>query len=255
MRCIGYSPGVSGVSGLLDTIMQTTKVNYQILLDNTLRQIEEQGSLPRLLLHSCCAPCSSYVLEYLSRFFEITVFYYNPNIESEAEFEKRFREVERLVAEMPMEHPVTVIRGKYEPERFYAEVARGYEHVPEGQERCFRCYRQRLTEAAQLAAEGRYDYFTTTLSISPLKNAQVLNAIGKELAKTYEVGYLFSDFKKRGGYQRSIELSRIYSLYRQNYCGCVYSKREQEERAARGELGGCAACAARAQCADSEIRM
>ena len=228
--------------------MQNPKVNYQILLDQTLQDIERAETPPRLLLHACCAPCSSYVLEYLSHYFAITLFYYNPNIESEAEFDKRFREVERLVAEMPMEHPVRVVRGTYEPERFYEEVARGYEHVPEGGERCFRCYRQRLTEAVQMAAEGAYDYFTTTLSISPLKNAQVLNAIGKELAEAYGVGYLFSDFKKRGGYQRSIELSRIYSLYRQNYCGCIYSKREQEERASRGELGGCAACAAQTQC-------
>ena len=232
--------------------MQNPKVNYQILLDQTLQDIEKSETPPRLLLHACCAPCSSYVLEYLSRYFAITIFYYNPNIESEAEFDKRFREVERLVAEMPMKHLVRVVRGTYEPQRFYEEVARGYEHVPEGGERCFRCYRQRLTEAAKLAVDGAYDYFTTTLSISPLKNAQVLNEIGKELAETYGVGYLFSDFKKRGGYQRSIELSRIYSLYRQNYCGCIYSKREQEERASRGELGGCAACAAQTRCEEKQ---
>ncbi len=243
---------MSGISGLIESIMQTQKVNYQILLDQTLKQIEAGEKPMRLLLHSCCAPCSSYVLEYLSRYFEITVFYYNPNIESEEEFEKRFREVSRLVSEMPMEHPVTVIRGTYEPGRFYEEVARGFEHVPEGGERCFRCYRQRLTEAAILAAEGKYDFFTTTLSISPLKNAQVLNAIGKELSEEYGVGYLFSDFKKRGGYQRSIELSRIYSLYRQNYCGCIYSKREQEERAARGQVFGCAACANASLCEGTE---
>ncbi|MBO7514903.1 MAG: epoxyqueuosine reductase QueH, partial [Lachnospiraceae bacterium] len=131
--------------------MQNPKVNYQILLDQTLQDIEKSETPPRLLLHACCAPCSSYVLEYLARYFAITIFYYNPNIESEAEFDKRFREVERLVAEMPMEHPVRVVRGTYEPERFYEEVARGYEHVSEGGERCFRCYRQRLTEAAKLA--------------------------------------------------------------------------------------------------------
>ena len=218
---------MSGVSGLIESIMQTQKVNYQILLDRTLQEIEAGGSVPRLLLHSCCAPCSSYVLEYLSRYFEITVFYYNPNIESEAEFEKRYHELTRLVSEMPAAHPITVIRGTYEPERFYEEVARGYEKVPEGGERCFRCYRQRLTEAAALAAEGQFDYFTTTLSISPLKNAGKINEIGEKLAGEYGVRHLPSDFKKRGGYQRSVELSALFGLYRQDYCGCVFSRRER----------------------------
>jgi len=178
--------------------------------------------VPRLLLHSCCAPCSSYVLEYLSQYFAITVLYYNPNIFPEEEYRKRVEEQKKLIAALPVKHPVSFVEGRYQPEEFFA-VAKGLEDVPEGGERCRKCFRLRLEETAKLAAEGGYDYFTTTLSISPLKNAQALNEIGQELATVYEVPYLPSDFKKRGGYQRSIELSREYELYRQSFCGCVYS--------------------------------
>ena len=202
------------------------KINYQKELDKVINCLEQQGRVPRLLLHSCCAPCSSYVLEYLSRYFEITVFYYNPNIYPPEEFGKRVEEQKRLIAQLPAEHPISFLDGPYEPERFY-EMAKGLEQVPEGGARCFKCYRLRLTETAEMARAGKYDYFTTTLSISPLKNAEKLNEIGGQLAKDYGVDYLYSDFKKRNGYKRSTELSREYGLYRQDYCGCVFSMRER----------------------------
>ena len=213
------------------------KIKYQKELDKVIEVLQRQGRVPRLLLHSCCAPCSSYVLEYLSRYFEITVFYYNPNIYPPEEFGKRVEEQKRLIAQLPAEHPISFLDGPYEPERFY-EMARGLEQIPEGGERCFKCYRLRLSETAEMARAGKYDYFTTTLSISPLKNAEKLNEIGGQLAKDYGVDYLYSDFKKRNGYKRSTELSREYGLYRQDYCGCVFSMRErraQQEAAARQE--------------------
>lgn len=203
--------------------------NYQKELEAVIKENEKNGRVPRLLLHSCCAPCSSYCLEYLSQYFEITVYYYNPNIFPEEEYQKRAEEQRRLIAAMPTKYPVTLQIGRYEPERFYEE-ARGLEHLPEGGERCFRCYRLRLEAAARLAAEGGYDYFTTTLTISPLKNAGKLNEIGEELSEIYRVPHLPSDFKKKNGYRRSVELSAQYGLYRQNFCGCVYSKAEQESR-------------------------
>ena len=205
-------------------------MNYQLELDKLIKELQKKQTdaayhVPRLLLHSCCAPCSSYVLEYLSQYFAITVLYYNPNIFPEEEYQKRVAEQKRLIAELPAKNPIDFIEGRYQPEEFFA-VAKGLEDVPEGGERCLKCFRLRLEETAKLAAEGGYDYFTTTLSISPLKNAQALNEIGQEVAEIYKVPHLPSDFKKRGGYQRSIELSREYELYRQNFCGCVYSMRE-----------------------------
>ena len=204
------------------------KQNYQKELDRLLEGIEKEGRTPRLFLHSCCAPCSSYVLEYLSRYFEITVFFYNPNISPEEEYEKRVEEIRRMIGEMEFVHPVKLVEGEYDPQVFF-RMAKGMEHIPEGGERCFGCYRLRMEEAARLAKEGNYDYFTTTLSISPLKNAQKINEIGEELAEIYQVSHLPSDFKKKNGYKRSIELSGEYGLYRQDYCGCVFSKREREE--------------------------
>lgn len=205
-------------------------MNYQLELDKLIKELQKQTAdaayqVPRLLLHSCCAPCSSYVLEYLSQYFAITVLYYNPNIFPEEEYRKRVDEQKRLIAALPAKYKISFQEGRYQPEEFFS-VAKGLEGVPEGGERCRKCFRLRLEETARLAAEGGYDYYTTTLSISPLKNAQALNEIGQELAAVYEVPYLPSDFKKRGGYQRSIELSREYELYRQNFCGCVYSMRE-----------------------------
>lgn len=204
------------------------KRNYQKELDRLLEGIEKEGRTPRLFLHSCCAPCSSYVLKYLSRYFEITVFFYNPNISPAEEYEKRVEEIRRMIGEMEFAHPVELVEGEYDPQVFF-QMAKGMEHIPEGGERCFGCYRLRMEEAARLAKEGNYDYFTTTLSISPLKNAQKINEIGEELAEIYQVSHLPSDFKKKNGYKRSIELSGEYELYRQDYCGCVFSKREREE--------------------------
>ena len=202
------------------------KINYQLKLEQILQGLE---GTPRLLLHSCCAPCSSYVLEYLSQYFSITVFYYNPNIYPEEEFFKRIDEQKRLISEMPMKNPVSFIEKGYHSERFY-EAVKGLEKIHEGGERCFACYRLRLEETAKLAAENGFDYFTTTLSISPYKNAFRLNEIGEELAEIYGIKHLNSDFKKKNGYKRSIELSHTYHLYRQDYCGCVFSKQERERQ-------------------------
>lgn len=257
--------------------------NYQKELDKMINRIsgktggwtadEDQIQPPRLFLHSCCAPCSSYVLEYLRAYFRITVFYYNPNISMQEEYRKRAAEQKRLIMAYNAEaerqeqagaysagtgrqeqtgvysaetkqreqtgvhnaeagetdaghrvYPIEIVEGDYEPERFL-EMAKGQEQCPEGGARCFDCYEMRLRKTAELALSGGYDYFTTTLSISPLKNAAKLNEIGERLAKEYGVIWLPSDFKKRGGYQRSIELSKEYDLYRQDYCGCVFSRR------------------------------
>ncbi len=205
------------------------KNNYQRTLEQELEKISGQGRCPHLLLHSCCAPCSSYVLTYLSRYFRITLLYYNPNISPEAEFRQRLAEQKRLLAEMPLANPVTLISGRYDPAEFY-RIAAGHEDDPEGAERCEQCYRLRLEEAARTARRISADYFTTTLSISPLKDAEKLNTIGRELSEQYDVAYLFSDFKKRDGYKESCRLSAEYHLYRQNYCGCIYSKRDAARR-------------------------
>lgn len=207
--------------------------NYQKELDKIIDGIGVAGGAPTLFLHSCCAPCSSYVLAYLRRYFRITVFYYNPNITEDAEYCKRVAEQKRLIAAYneasDAGYPIEVREGDYEPARFF-ETAKGLERCPEGGERCFACYELRLRETAKQAQAGRYDYFTTTLSISPLKNAAKLNEIGERLAAVYGVAWLPSDFKKKDGYKRSIELSREYDLYRQDYCGCVYSRMERERR-------------------------
>ncbi|MBR1780427.1 MAG: epoxyqueuosine reductase QueH [Oscillospiraceae bacterium] len=202
--------------------------NYQRELEAVIAGLN--GRRPTLLLHSCCAPCSSYVLEYLTRYFQITLFYYNPNISPEPEYRYRVSELRRLVAEMLPSSDVTVVEGRYDPERFEAAVA-GLEEEPEGGRRCMVCYRLRLEEAAKMARELGCDYFTTTLTISPMKNAQALNQIGEQLAPLYETAYLPSDFKKKEGYKRSIQLSREFALYRQDYCGCVYSRRAREGQA------------------------
>lgn len=197
--------------------------NYQRRLDELINNL---SGTPRLLLHCCCAPCSSYVLEYLSRFFEITCLFYNPNISPAEEYKKRAEELRRLISEQPHKNPVSIIVEKYNPKDFFAAV-KGYEHIKEGGERCFRCYRLRLEMAAKYAKEYNFDYFCSTLSISPLKNARKLNDIGEELSEIYKISHLPNDFKKKGGYKRSIELSAEYDLYRQNYCGCVFSKNER----------------------------
>lgn len=198
-------------------------MNYQKELDKLIKKLEAEQRVPRLLLHSCCAPCSSYVLEYLSSYFSITVFYYNPNISPESEYTKRLFEQQMLIDRLPARYPVAFAAGPYDSERFF-QMAKGLEQVKEGGERCFRCYELRLREAAKMAKNAEFDYFTTTLSISPLKKADKLNEIGVRLGEEYGISYLISDFKKKNGYRRSIELSKEYSLYRQNYCGCVFSR-------------------------------
>ncbi len=199
------------------------KINYQLQLDAIIADNQKAGRVPTLLMHSCCAPCSSYCLQYLAEYFHITILYYNPNISPKEEYEKRVSEQKRLLRELQVKYEVSFLEGNYDPDRFF-EMAKGLEDVPEGGERCFHCYEMRQREAAVYAKEGGFDYFTTTLSVSPHKNAQKLNEIGLALEQEYGVRYLVSDFKKKGGYLRSIELSREYDLYRQNYCGCVYSK-------------------------------
>lgn len=200
------------------------KTNYQTVLDNELKLIGD--TKPKLLLHSCCGPCSTYVLEYLSLYFDITVFYYNPNIYPQEEFLKRSEEQQKLLNTMFENDKVKFAQIGYRSEDFYNAI-KGYEALGEGSERCFRCYRLRLQKTAEYAKPRHFDYFTTTLSISPHKNAQELNRIGAEIAEEYGIKYLFSDFKKRGGYKRSCELSEMFGIYRQNYCGCIFSKQER----------------------------
>lgn len=207
------------------------KVNYQLMLENEIAKNQSAGIKPSLLLHACCAPCSSYVLEYLCQYFDITLFYYNPNISPEQEYRFRVDEVRRLVSQMPYTENVKIVEGEYDSERFM-NIAKGLESENEGGARCFKCYRLRLEKTAAHAAANGFDYFTTTLSISPYKNAEKLNTIGAELGEKYNVKHLFSDFKKKNGYKRSIELSKEYDLYRQDYCGCEFSKLAAERKKA-----------------------
>lgn len=208
------------------------KVNYQLLLDREITSIVSQGRVPRLLMHSCCAPCSSYCLSYLAEYFSITIFYYNPNITSRQEYEKRVAEQKRLIEELPVKHKISFVEGSYQPEKFY-QMAEGLEELPEGGKRCFSCYELRQREAVQYAREQGYDYVTTTLSVSPHKNAEKLNEIGLRLGEEYGIPYLVSDFKKKGGYLESIRLSKKYGLYRQDYCGCEYSKKQRDREKLR----------------------
>ena len=206
--------------------------NYSQQLSKLIEKLQKEGKVPHLLLHACCAPCSSHCLEYLSKYFRITVFYYNPNISPKEEYALRIEEIKHFVQEFKSENEITLIEGKYEPERFF-QVVKGLEQEPEGGKRCEQCFKLRLSEAAKLAKELNADYYTTTLSISPLKNAELLNKIGKEEGDAIGVTHLPSDFKKKGGYARSIELSKEYNLYRQNFCGCVYSLQEAKAREAK----------------------
>ena len=224
--------------------MMKNKENYSRMTESVLREIEAAGTCPSLLLHSCCAPCSSYVLEYLREYFYITVFYFNPNITPAEEYEKRREEELRLIEAYNRQvaeksyggmhstgsaKPIRVMEAPYDASLFF-EMAKGLETCPEGGERCFSCYRLRMEETARRAAAEGFDFFTTTLSISPLKNAPKINEIGAELERLYGVRFLRSDFKKRDGYKRSIELSHQFGLYRQNYCGCVFSERDAKAR-------------------------
>ncbi len=194
--------------------------NYNREMEKIVAEIKKSGSRPTLLLHSCCAPCSSAVLERLTPYFEVTVYYYNPNLDSAEEFNLRAEEQRRLCAETGIE----AIVDTYEPQEFLNAV-RGHEDAPEGGERCAICFALRLNRTAELAKERGFDYWTTTLTVSPLKNAEKLNEIGGSIGQKTGCKWLYSDFKKKGGYLRSTELSRQYGLYRQNYCGCVFSKR------------------------------
>ena len=215
----------------MDEQKTAPKHNYQVDLDRIIRRLEKSGEVPTLLLHACCAPCSSYTIEYLSQYFKITLFCYNPNIAPAEEYQHRVNEIKRFVAEFKTKYPVSLVEGEYDPKKFY-DVARGLEHEPEGGKRCRKCFELRLAESAKLAKELNCDYFTTTLTISPMKDAQVLNEVVQEQCDIYGIKRLPSDFKKKGGYKRSIQLSHDYNLYRQNFCGCVYSMREAEEREA-----------------------
>lgn len=203
--------------------MHEIKQNYQKELDRIIENIVKQEIVPTLFLHSCCAPCSTYVIEYLSDYFYITVFYYNPNIDEQEEYHKRLLEQQKLITNMDVKYPVKFIEGNYDVDLF-KKMSKGLTQEPEGGKRCLACYELRLRKTAQYAKAHGYDYFTTTLSISPLKSASKLNEIGLILQDSIGPLYLPSDFKKKNGYKRSIELSKQYDLYRQDYCGCSYSK-------------------------------
>lgn len=202
-------------------------MNYQLLMDEVINKIKDCKTKPTLLLHACCAPCSSYVLEYLTKYFKITILYYNPNIYPEEEFDKRYNEIDKLIKEMPSCSDVELVNVGYRNSDF-EDAIDGLRDELEGGKRCFKCYELRLRESVIYAKNHNFDYFTTTLSISPYKNATKLNEIGELLEKEYNVKYLHADFKKKNGYKRSIELSKIYNLYRQDYCGCVYSKKKNK---------------------------
>lgn len=210
--------------------MNRPKINYQLILEKKIKEIEKLDYIPTLLVHSCCAPCGSYVLEYLSNYFKITVYYYNPNITFHDEYQKRYLEQQEFIEAINItaKNKINFLGGEYNTRDFYEKI-KGLENIREGGKRCFQCFDLRLTHTANMAKKLNYDYFTTALSISPLKNGQKINEIGIGLEEKVKVKFLRADFKKKNGYKRSIELSRDYNLYRQDYCGCVYSKKEREE--------------------------
>lgn len=205
------------------------KINYQLELDKTIKDIETSNITPTLLIHSCCAPCSSYVLEYLSKYFKITILYYNPNIYPKREYDRRKSEQKELISKLTAKNKIDMLSYDYNSLPFF-KISKGLEDLKENSIRCHKCYHLRLEEAAIVAKENNFDYFTTTLSISPHKNSQVINEIGKTLQEKYQIKYLFSDFKKKEGYKRSIELSKEYDLYRQDYCGCIFSITERKQQ-------------------------
>ena len=212
------------------------KINYEILMEQQLKEIEKTGIKPKLLLHSCCAPCSSAILEFLQNYFDITVYFYNPNITFEEEYYKRLNEQREYHEKRG--YSIRVIEGNYDPKEDFFKQVKGLEDRREGGERCFKCYTLRMEATAQKAKELGFDYFSTVLSISPLKNAQWINEIGEKLSEKYGIKFLNGDFKKKNRYLRSIEISRKYELYRQDYCGCVFSKMEREAKEKEKLTGG-----------------
>lgn len=207
------------------------KHNYQLEFEKILQTLSQRSDPPTLLLHSCCGPCSSSVLEKLTDVFRVTIYYYNPNIYPDLEYQRRWEEQQQLLEKLTPRYSLAWFEGTYRPEDFYDQI-RGLEQIPEGGERCFRCYELRLQNTAETAKRLNFEFFTTTLSVSPHKNSAKLNEIGKKLAEQYGVNYLYSDFKKKNGYKRSLELSAVYGLYRQDYCGCVYSWQERQQHLA-----------------------
>ena len=204
-------------------------MNYNLLMEQEIEKIKNMDKTPTILLHSCCAPCSSHVISTPIPFFNITILYYNPNIEPLEEYEKRKQEEIRFINEFPHKNKLDIMDCDYDNDKYHENI-KGLESEPEGGARCMKCYYQRMEKTAKLAEENHYDYFATTLTVSPLKNSKKLNEIGKQLEEKYKVKYLYSDFKKKNGYKHSIELSKKYNLYRQDYCGCVYSKEEREQQ-------------------------
>ena len=201
-------------------------MNYDLLMEEQIKNMNEGSTL---LMHACCAPCSSACLERLGNYFDISILYYNPNITDKDEYLKRVEEIKKFISGFKTKYPIKLIEGRYDPKEFF-EIAKGLEDEPERGKRCFKCYKLRLEETAKVAEEKEFDYFCTTLTLSPYKNATWLNEIGEELNNKYNSTYLYSDFKKKNGYKRSIELSKEFDLYRQDYCGCVYSLRDEIER-------------------------
>ena len=200
------------------------KENYYLLFENQLNRIKEKGKVPTILLHSCCAPCSSHVITFLKEYFDITIIYYNPNIYPYEEYKKRKEEQIRFLNEIKSKNKLNIIDCDYD-NNIYEKTIKGLEKEKEGGSRCYKCFWLRLDKTAQIAKENNYDYFSTTLTISPYKNSTVINEIGKKLETIYNITWLYSDYKKKDGYKKSIQLSKEYNLYRQNYCGCIYSKR------------------------------
>lgn len=201
-------------------------MNYQKLLDEELEKIKEREETPTLLLHACCAPCSSYTIEYLSKYFKITIYYYNPNIHPQTEYERRLNELKKFLKEFKTENEVKLVETNYNPNEYFNSII-GKENLGERSERCYECYKLRMKEACKFAKENNFDYFTTTLSISPYKISSWINEIGEKLEKEFGIKYLYADLKKRNGYKRSLELSKEFNLYRQDYCGCIYSKEKR----------------------------
>ena len=210
-------------------------MNYQKEMENILESIKKENKIPKLLLHACCGPCSSYCLELLTNYFDITILYYNPNIYPDIEYERRLEELKELLNKIPHKNKIDLIETRYNPDEYYESV-KGLQNLGERSKRCYNCYKLRMEETFKYAKDNNYDYCTTTLSISPYKISSWINEIGSNLEDKYNVKYLYADFKKNNGYIRSIELSKIYNMYRQDYCGCVYSKIEHDNKLLKKEI-------------------